>query len=45
MKDSGAHRKNSLAHMIVVSADAGMARIEPIFSWMGDLADPVKLSE
>ena len=45
MRDSGAHWENSLAHMIEVSAKAGMAGIEPIFSWMGDLADPVKLAE
>lgn len=43
MKDSGAFWENQLAHMIEVTAKAGMTGIEPIFSWMGDLADADKL--
>ncbi|MDG1357512.1 MAG: sugar phosphate isomerase/epimerase [Akkermansiaceae bacterium] len=45
MRDSGAHWENSLAHMVEVSAKAGMTGIEPIFSWMGDLSDPAKLAD
>lgn len=45
MKDSGAYWENQLDHMIQVTAQAGMAGIEPIFPWMGDLADPVLLKE
>lgn len=45
MKESGAYWDNQLDHMIAVTAQAGMAGIEPIFSWMGDLSDPVKLAE
>lgn len=44
MKDSGAYWDNQLAHMIEVTAKAGMAGIEPIFPWMGDLADADKLA-
>jgi inosose dehydratase len=40
MHESGRTHANRLAHMIEVSARAGFAGIEPIFSWMGDLADP-----
>lgn len=43
MKDSGAFWDNQLAHMIEITAKAGMAGIEPIFPWMGDLTDPDKL--
>ena len=43
MKGSGAFWENQLAHMIEVTAKAGMTGIEPIFSWMGDLADADKL--
>lgn len=43
MKDSGAFWENQLAHMIEVTAKAGMTGIEPIFPWMGDLADADKL--
>lgn len=45
MKDSGAYWENQLDHMIQVTAQAGMVGIEPIFPWMGDLADPVLLQE
>ncbi|WP_309490310.1 sugar phosphate isomerase/epimerase family protein [Oceaniferula flava] len=43
MKESGAYWDNQLAHMIEVTAKAGMEGIEPIFPWMGDLADADKL--
>lgn len=43
MKDSGAYWDNQLAHMIEVTAKAGMEGIEPIFPWMGDLGDADKL--
>lgn len=45
MKDSGAFWENKLDHMIAVTAKAGMTGIEPIFPWMGDLADPGLLAE
>ena len=32
-----------LAHMIAVTAAAGFRGIEPVFAWMGDLADPERL--
>ena len=40
MKESGAYWDNKLDHMIEITAQAGMTGIEPIFSWMGDLAAP-----
>ncbi len=43
MKDSGAFWDNQLAHMMEVTAKAGMTGIEPIFSWLGELADADKL--
>lgn len=43
MNDAGRTHANRLDHMIEVTARAGFAGIEPIFSWMGDLADPVRL--
>jgi len=45
MKESGAYWDNKLDHMIEVTAKAGMAGIEPMHFWMGDLADPEKLAE
>jgi inosose dehydratase len=44
MKDDGAAHTNRLDHMINVTAQAGLAGIEPIHSWMGDLADPERLA-
>lgn len=45
MKDSGAFWENQLDHMIEITAKAGMTGIEPIFSWMGDLVDPILLTD
>jgi inosose dehydratase len=45
MKDAGAAHANRLAHMIEVTARAGLAGIEPIHFWMGDLADPARLAD
>lgn len=45
MRDSGAYYENQLAHMIEITARSGMTGIEPIFPWMGDLADPYKLKD
>ena len=45
MRENGAYYDNQLGHMIEVVAKAGFTGIEPIFSWLGDLADPVKLAE
>lgn len=45
MNDAGRTHANRLGHMIEVTARAGFAGIEPIFSWMGDLADPALLRE
>jgi inosose dehydratase len=44
MKDSGAAHANRLDHMIKVTAQAGMAGIQPIASWMGDWSDPDRLA-
>ncbi|MDP0492355.1 MAG: sugar phosphate isomerase/epimerase family protein [Verrucomicrobiota bacterium JB023] len=45
MKESGAYWDGKLDHMIEVTARAGMSGIEPIWGWMGELSDPVKLKE
>lgn len=45
MKDAGAAHANRLAHMIEVTSRAGLAGIEPIHFWMGDLADPGRLAD
>lgn len=45
MKESGRFWQNKLDHMIEITAKAGMAGIEPIFNWMGDLSDPGKLAD
>jgi inosose dehydratase len=45
MKDSGAFNANKLDHMIKIIAQAGYRGIQPIYHWMGDLADPARLAE
>lgn len=45
MKESGAKWNNQLEHMIKVTSEAGLEGIEPIFGWMGELSDPVRLKE
>lgn len=45
MKNAGAANTNRLDHMIGVTARAGMAGIQPIHFWMGDLSDPEPLKE
>ncbi len=45
MKENGRANANRLGHMINMVARAGFAGIQPIFSWMGDLGDPVRLAE
>jgi inosose dehydratase len=45
MKDAGTAHANRLAHMIEVTARAGLAGIEPIHFWMGDLSDPTRLTD
>jgi inosose dehydratase len=45
MKDAGAAHANRLAHMIEVTARAGLTGIEPIHFWMGDLADAGRLAD
>ena len=45
MKESGRANANRLDHMIDVIAQAGFAGVQPIFSWMGDLSDPVRLAQ
>src|SRR5436190_753521 len=45
MKENGAAHANCLGHMIEVSAQAGFTGIEPIHSWMGELADPERLAD
>ncbi len=45
MKDDGAAHANRLAHMIEITAQAGLSGIEPIHFWMGDLADPERLAD
>jgi len=44
MKDSGRAHANRLDHMIEIIAQAGFRGIQPIYSWMGDLGDPVRLA-
>ena len=44
MKENGAANANRLDHMIDVIARAGFTGVQPIFSWMGDLSDPVRLA-
>lgn len=45
MKESGRANANRLDHMIDVIAHAGFAGVQPIFSWMGDLSDPIRLAQ
>jgi inosose dehydratase len=45
MKENGRANENRLDHMIDVIAQAGFAGVQPIFSWMGDLSDPARLSQ
>ena len=45
MKENGRANANRLDHMIEVIARAGFAGVQPIFSWLGDLSDPVRLTE
>ena len=45
MKDNGAAHANRLDHMIRITAQAGLAGIEPIHFWMGDLAEPRRLRD
>ncbi len=45
MKNNGAAHANRLDHMIRITAQAGLRGIEPIHSWMGDLAEPQRLGD
>jgi inosose dehydratase len=45
MSGNGSKYQGQLDHMIEVVAKAGFAGIQPIYTWMGDLADPQKLKE
>jgi inosose dehydratase len=45
MKENGRANANRLDHMIGVIARAGFSGVQPIYSWMGDLSDPVRLAE
>ncbi|MBT8037123.1 MAG: sugar phosphate isomerase/epimerase [Verrucomicrobiae bacterium] len=45
MKESGGYWDNQLAHMIEVTAKAGMSGIEPMHFWMGDLSNPDRLGD
>lgn len=45
MKENGLANANRLGHMIEVIARAGFTGVQPIFSWMGDLSDPLRLAE
>jgi inosose dehydratase len=45
MKGNGSAHANRLEHMIDVIAQAGFAGVQPIFSWMGDLSDPLRLAD
>lgn len=44
MKEDGKAHENQLDHMIDVTAQAGFTGIEPIHFWMGDLAEPERLT-
>lgn len=44
MSGAGATHANRLDHMIEITARAGMAGIEPIHFWMGDLGEPEPLA-
>jgi inosose dehydratase len=43
MAGNGETNKGKLGHMIEVIGKAGFSGIQPIFTWMGDLVDPILL--
>ena len=43
MSGNGETHKGRLGHMIEIISKAGFSGIQPIFTWMGDLIDPVLL--
>lgn len=45
MKEDGRAYANQLQHMIRIIAEAGFTGIQPIFHWMGDLANPQRLAD
>jgi len=45
MKEEGRAHANRLDHMIKIVSKAGFSGIQPIFHWMGDLADREKLAD
>ena len=45
MSGNGSTYQGKLGHMIDIIAQAGFSGIQPIFTWMGDLADPILLKE
>lgn len=45
MKENGQAYQGQLAHMIDIIGQAGFEGIQPIFSWMGDLIDPILLKD
>jgi inosose dehydratase len=45
MNNDGETYKGQLGHMIEVIARSGFTGIQPIYSWMGDLSDPVRLKD
>ena len=45
MSESGKTYENKLDHMIEVISKSGFTGIEPMYVWMGDWADPVRLKE
>jgi inosose dehydratase len=45
MKEEGRAYANQLGHMIRIIAEAGFTGIQPIFHWMGDLANAQKLAD
>ena len=45
MNNDGETYKGQLGHMIEIIAKAGFSGIQPIYSWMGNLNDPVRLKD
>ncbi|PSL01696.1 sugar phosphate isomerase/epimerase family protein [Cecembia rubra] len=45
MNNNGETYKDQLGHMIEIISKAGFTGIQPIFTWMGKLSDPVLLEE
>lgn len=45
MNNEGETYKGQLGHMIEIISKAGFQGIQPIYSWMGDLNDPVRLRD